>query len=201
MSIGSNRDRMRALTLMELLISLVLFSMIVLGISNIEMFCKRAFMGADRKTRVTGEATYIVEHMSKYIGQAVGHALDFPVSNSVPIAGCDVLTRVWIDSNQTGVKDNGDCQIVYCFNSTSHTFRFYPNYLTLPDMVTNNTTNEILSRNMLSYNATFGTNMTYVDLNITTCWNASIPGVGVDNPRVTMQTRIVMQSVSINATP
>ncbi|MFA5100704.1 MAG: hypothetical protein WC547_07475 [Candidatus Omnitrophota bacterium] len=190
---------MRALTLMELIIALVLFSLMILGIANIEIFCKHAFMGTDRKTRIMNEAAYVVEHMSKYIAKAVGDAKDFPVSDE-PIAGCDDITRVWTDYNENGVRDAGDMQIVYCFNSTSHTMDYYPGFWTWPEPFTDNPAYEILSRNIIECISEFGSNMNYVDVNITTCWNASIPCGTVDNPQMTIQTRIAMPMVSINAT-
>jgi hypothetical protein len=201
MSRGLNQHRLRALTLMELLISLVLFSMIVLGISNIEVFCRHAFLGTDRKTKITNEATYIVEHMSKYIGKAIGDASSFPVSNdSLFGIGCDNITRVWIDFNENGTRDAGDRQIVYCFNNTSHTMDYYSQYLTLPDEVTVDLTHETLSRNTIECSSSFGSNMAYVDINVTTCWDATVPYGSIDNPRVTLQTRIAMPSVSVNST-
>ena len=199
---GPSRNRRRALTLMELVISLVLFSMIVLGIANIEIFCKHAFMGTDRKTRIMNEATYIVEHMSKYIRKAIGDAQNFPVSND-PIAGitCDNITRVWIDYNENGIRDDGDRQIVYCFNNASHTIDYYPGFWTLPEPFTDNTAHETISRNTIACISDFASNKGYVDINVTTCWNASIPCGTMDNPKMTLQTRITMPSVSINATP
>jgi hypothetical protein len=189
---------------MELLIALVLLSMIVLGIANIEIFCKQVFMGADRKTTVINEATYIVEHMSKYIGRAIGDARNLTVNSEDPVSGCDNVTRVWIDYTETGVKDNGDREIVYCFNNASHTLKYYPNYQTWvdpgPPLDPPNTTSEVLSRNTMVYDVAFASTMGYVDVTVATCWNASISCGTIDNPRVSLQTRIVMPSVSINST-
>ncbi|MDD5774779.1 MAG: prepilin-type N-terminal cleavage/methylation domain-containing protein, partial [Candidatus Omnitrophica bacterium] len=61
MSRGLNRRRTRAMTLMELMVALVLLGMIVLGIMNLEIFCKHAFTTTDRKTKVMNEATYVIE--------------------------------------------------------------------------------------------------------------------------------------------
>jgi prepilin-type N-terminal cleavage/methylation domain-containing protein len=195
----------KAMTLMELLIALILLSMIVLGIGNLEIFCRHAFLGTDRKTKVTNDATYIVEHMSKFIGKAVGDALNFPVngSNTMP-AGCDASLSVWTDysptaGNENGIVDSGDRQVVYCFNNAAHEMRFYPDYVILPGSF------EVLSRNMENWNlqtlSDFRRDKNYVNVNVTTCWDVSIPCGTVDNPRVTLETRIVMPSVSVNATP
>jgi hypothetical protein len=187
---------------MELLISLVLLSMVVLGISNIDEFCKYVFMGSDRKSKMLNEAGYVVEHMSKFIGQAVGDANNTPVTVGSPPAYCTQAVLVRIDNVSkvpNGIWDQDDSRIMYCFNNTAHSVTYYSNY-TIADPGPS----EVLSRNIAAFIPNVAGNT--VDVNITGCWNASIlsgPKAcgSVDNPRVTLQTKIFMSSVSINATP
>jgi hypothetical protein len=199
MSAGMSPNKLHAITLIELLIALVLLSMIILGIANIEIFCKHVFMGADRKTKVSNEVTYVVEHMSKHIGMAVGDDSQPPVDTLAPL-GCTNATLVWTDYDPSGipngVRDNiNDRQIMYCFNDAAHSVAYYSNYtsMALPGPV------EVLARNIYSMNATVIRNA--VELTVTGCWNASSSCGTVDNPRVTLQTRIVMPSVSNSSTP
>jgi hypothetical protein len=201
MSRGMSRIRDRALTLMELLISLVLLCLIVLGIANIDIFCKYVFVGSDRKSKIINEASYVVEHMSKFIGQAVGDANNPPVKTDSPPAYCTQAVRVQIDNISkvsNGIWDSDDNYRLYCFNNTSHSMRFYSNYtIATPGPF------EELSHNVLVFNATPIRNT--IEVNLTGCWNATITtGLracgSVDNPSVAFQTRIFMSSVSINAT-
>jgi hypothetical protein len=189
---------------MELLISLVLLCLIVLGISNIDVFCRHVFMGSDRKSKILNEASYVVEHMSKFIGQAVGDANNTPVTIGSPPAYCTQAVQVTIDNitkvPPNGIWDSDDSKILYCFNNTAHSVTYYWNY-TSPG---NPGTPEVLSRNILNFNPSLSHNT--VEVNLTGCWNASITAGprqcgSVDNPRVTLQTKIFMSSVSISATP
>jgi hypothetical protein len=200
---GMSRNRTRAITLMELLIALVLLCLIVLGISNIDVFCKLVFLGSDRKAKSLNEASYIVEHMSKFIGQAVGDANNTPVTINSPPAYCTQAVLVRIDNVSrapNGVWDLDDSQIMYCFNNTAHSMRYYNNY-TAPATPGEP---EELSRNVLNFSPSLLRNT--VEVNLTGCWNASITSGpracgSVENPRVTLQTRIFMSSVSVNSTP
>ncbi|MFA6384468.1 MAG: prepilin-type N-terminal cleavage/methylation domain-containing protein [Candidatus Omnitrophota bacterium] len=199
---GKSPNRKSAITLLELLIALVLFVLVALGISNIEVFFRNVFTGSERKSRVINEAGYTVEHMSKFMGMAVGDPVDTPVNTTAP-AGCTAAVRVWVDDDSTvplnGIKDAGDRQIMYCFNSTSHSILYYDNYTAaLPGA------NETIARNIMNFTVSAERNT--VDVNITACWDAGVPAGdpkacgSVDNPRQMLQTRVVMPSVSINAT-
>jgi hypothetical protein len=198
-----NRNRYRAITLMELLIALVLFVMVGLGIANIEIFCRNVFTGSDRKAKVINQAGYLVEHMSKFIGGAVGDAVDIPVTVETSVGSCTKAVKVWVDYDPgvppalNGIKDAGDRQIMYCYDGTADTVTYYPNYVSAASA------SEVLVRNIADFNVTFVRNT--VDINITACWNTSTSSAQacgtVDNPRQTLQTRIVMPSVSIEATP
>lgn len=188
---------------MELLISMVLLSLIVLGISNIEVFCKYIFTGADRKAKIINEASYVAEHMSKFLAGAVGDSNNSAVNLTYPLGCCTRAVQAWVDYNDTGnlngIKDAGDRVIMYCFNTTAKTLTYYPNYtVSLPG------SSELLARNILNFDANVSRNT--VNVTITECWNANITtgprGCGsVDNPNVTIQTRIYMPSVTANATP
>jgi hypothetical protein len=189
------------MSLMELLVALVLFSLIVLGIGNIETFCRHVFTTSDRKAKMTNEASYVIEHMSKFIGQAVGNSADLPV-NLTPPAMCTYAATVWVDYDAAGapngIKDASDRQILYCFDSPSHTLTYYSNYTTaIPG------TAEVLARNIANFTVAVVRNT--VAISIIGCWNASIPAGNpkacgsVDNPRLLLETRIIMPSVSIDA--
>ncbi len=185
---------------MELIIALVLFSMVVLGVYNIEGFSKFVFMSSDRKAKTINEAGFVLEHMSKFIGKAVGDANNTPLVIDSPPAYCTKAVQAWIDNASgfdNGVWDATDRQIMYCFDNTSHNLVYYPNYtLALPGQ------SEVLSRNIADLIMNISRNS--LDVNITGCWNASITsGSGacgsLSNPKITVQTRIFMPSVSINA--
>jgi hypothetical protein len=187
---------------MELLIALVLLSMVVLGISNIEVFCRYVFTGTDRKARIINDASYIVEHMSKMIGSAVGDGNNTPVTFGTWSGKCTLAVRAYRDfdcgacSNRIdGVLDDSDHEFIYCFSNSNHSLFYYPDEDATPQPAPP----ELMSRNVLSFNVSLQGNA--VQVNFTECWNASGACGSVDNPSVTLQTRIFMPSVSTNATP
>jgi hypothetical protein len=67
------RDRkLRATTLVELLIAAVLVSVIVLGLLGIDTFSRIHLSGAERRARLQNELSMILGHMHKNIAKAVG---------------------------------------------------------------------------------------------------------------------------------
>jgi len=170
--------------------------------SNLEIFSRNAFMNTDRKTKVTNDAMYILEHMNKFIGKAIGDSSDFPVADTPPIAGCERLIRVWTKANFTSsLKSDGDREVAYCFNNATHTVTFYPHIRTWPDTATEDLAGEALSHNVYDWNAVFDEHWPYVNANVTVCWNASDECGSVDNPRVKLDTRISMPSLSVKSNP
>ena len=61
-----------AVSLVELLITLVVFSVIIMGIVNIDDFARTQVMRATKRTVLQNELSYAIEHMSKYVQQAAG---------------------------------------------------------------------------------------------------------------------------------
>lgn len=66
------REGIESLTLMELLVSIVIISIMVLTIYGIYTFTQTQVLNADRRTKVQNELSYALEHMSKYVQQANG---------------------------------------------------------------------------------------------------------------------------------
>lgn len=67
--------RTSAVTLVELLMALVLLSIIVLGISQIEIFSNFHLISTDRQAKINNEASLALEYMNKQIMQAVGNEI------------------------------------------------------------------------------------------------------------------------------
>jgi len=179
---------------MELLLAMTLFSVMVLGISTVQIFCQQTLVNTNRKARVTNQVSYVLEHMSKYIGMGVGNAGDYPVTINAAPSFCTNAIQVWTDLDQSGTKNAPDCKVLYCLNSTTHTLSFYSNYTSesVPGPV------EFLGYNILQMIVYVIRNA--VDVTIVGCLDASASS-SLDNPRITLQTRIVMPLVSSNATP
>lgn len=76
-------DTVKSLTLIELLVSIIIVSMIVLSFYSLETFSHGQMINSERRAKVQNQLTYALEHMSKYVQQANGNISD-PV-NPKPI--------------------------------------------------------------------------------------------------------------------
>jgi len=191
----------RGISLMELVIALILLGLVVIGISHLELFCRYNFVSTDRKTKIINDAGYVMAHMSKQIGRAIGNAGDVAVHIDNPaLAACTNNVRVWIDSDDSGIKTNTDQEVMYCYNSAAHTISYYSNYSTVASPSVHDYSNEVLVKDVVAFTASQSGINFFV--NISTCWNASAPSGNdkscgtVDNPLSSVQTRIPMLLVS-----
>jgi hypothetical protein len=202
----------KSVTLVELLISIVLIGLVILGLSNIELFCRNQLISSERRIQVQNEASLILEHMSKHIGQAISNPDVFPISYmATPASTAWPHLRILVDTNHNGKLDlpvlpavyGPDSWVEYSLRNT-YTLGYcgsvpYPNagggacasgY-------------EILSRHVRSgldsSFVTFSTGDNYLSVNITTCWDPDgVPDTcgSIKNPSVSMQSRIYMPSVA-----
>lgn len=60
---------------MELIISLVLVTMIILGVTSIQTFSRNHVITADRRARLQNQLYYLLEHMSKNLSRAIGNEI------------------------------------------------------------------------------------------------------------------------------
>ncbi len=196
----SRNRKLSAMSLMELLIAFILLGLVVIGISNIEVFCRYNFVSTDRKAKVINDAGYLIEHLTKIVGKAIGHAGDRPVTIGASTAGNTSMFEVWTDTNGSGIKDMGDAQVCYYYTTASHSIQFDDQKALFGAMSASVIKGEIISRNVVYFNVSV--NGTFVFANITTCWNPNAPPGNdkscgtVDNPQASMKARIAMPGVS-----
>lgn len=214
--------RLRGITLVELLISIVLLSIIVLGLSNIDLFSRSHVISSDRRAKISNDASLALEHMGKYIMNAFGNEISdgansvvSVVANSPP--GDDGNTiRFKIDSDNNGTADtwraylyhnnsatSGKNQIWYCpqcsdstcVTCTTHTWgdTNYPQ--------------DIIARNINGFtpskpvDGSSRLNKNYVTIEIQACWDPAESHYSCgtpNNPSVNMKADITMPSVTTN---
>lgn len=110
-------------TLLELLIAIVLFSIIVLGLSNIDIFSRLHVISSDRRAQLQNELSNALEHMGKRVIQGVGNqgqAANQPIQRFPP-AGTITGFRVRVDPNQTLQNLTDDLWFNYVLNSNTNT--------------------------------------------------------------------------------
>jgi len=191
----------KSVTLVELLIAVCIFALIVIGFSSIDTFSRYHVVSSDRRAKLQNDASYVLEHMAKEIGKAIGDVNNSTVDTAN--IGGDAAVQVWIDYNQNGQRDAGDREIAYRFTGSpaAYQIKFCPECTNGPCTNCNPNWNstEILSSRISSFTSTYSSTDNYVGINITACWDAqNNPGTcgSLDNPRLEMKNRINMPAVS-----
>ena len=192
----------KSVTLLELLISIVLIGLVILGLSNIESFCRNQLLTSDRRLKVQNEASFVLDHMAKHIGKAIGDAQNYPVDfNANP-------GSIIIDRNNNGVRDiiNPDNEeryrIAYEYNQAAHTVSYCSSYDTNSNQcrsLAGPVIWEILASHIKNPPDidTHGDETNYISVNITACWDPTRACGTINNPETTLRSRIIMPSVSI----
>lgn len=214
-----NSRQNRSVTLLELLIAITLLSVIVLAFSSIELFSRHHVLTSERRATLQNEVSYVLEHMSKGISRAIGNGL----INSGSVIRRDAIagdTAIWayIDYDGNGQRSSSDRWIAYRFTGLAGSDAYqmqYCSYCTNPDPNPNlkcvictpawgTPSNSILTTKIFDFKPNYDNTTAdgdpidnYVDITITARWEPGQP-VSVDNPQVTMTTRIKMPSVSAN---
>ena len=196
----------RAFTLLELLISLVVLTIIVLGLFNIQTFCDYQVVSAARKAQLQGEASTILEQMAKSLAGTV----TVPGTDAVQLipAGSPTALRAFSDTNGNGVPEQGvDNWVEFNYSSSTYTLTYCAN-LTSPGGTCSSPvvlTNKMIST-MGPSNITFDNSTSYLDASVTLCWdpsqnaspNTALRCGSLRNPQVQMRARIPLLSVSSN---
>lgn len=189
--------RLNAVSLIELMVGLVLVSLVILGLSNIEAFSRNIFFRTDKKIKVQNDVAYVLQHMSKYVGRGIGEP-DIPAIN-LSVAGFNLneAVRVWTDSNSNGALDiaagcptgNNDNRVAYALDAGNHTVLFFP------DFECDATHAEVLARNVMHFNVTYSSDKrNTLGVTISGCGNYTGCGSSRDNPQVNLTTSIFLPS-------
>lgn len=204
----------KSITLIELLISIILLAVVVLGFSSIDLFSRYHVLTTDRQAQVQNDVSYALEHMSKEITKAIGNDYVYGADSVVKtgqagaIAG-DVAIRVYIDANANGLRETAagtDHWVVYRYRpgsapaSERYQLWYCPECRNAPCtqcVPAWGSSRNILSRKITDFNANYNSGDNYVDIQVTARWDPA-QSASNDNLQVSMKTRIKMPSVSTN---
>lgn len=85
--------KIKSTTLIELLISLIVMSVMVLSFYGLQTYGREQIRSADRRAKVQNSLVYSIEHMSKYVQQASGNKNN-PAIELYPAAGASTGFQV-----------------------------------------------------------------------------------------------------------
>lgn len=191
-------------TIMELIIAIIILSFIILGINGIAVFTRNNVVTADRRAKLQNDVSRVIDHVSRMSNAAIGNEA-VSGANSVVTAGTGTLA-VFVDSNQDGMRDStvsaATDHWVYYNRDASNNIHYCNTCLT------NNCsagcpagTDEIIARNMTDFTVSKDfTQGNFINVSVTACYNpaAGTCGTAVENPSVTMRSRIDLPGVSLN---
>jgi hypothetical protein len=151
--------QIKSVTLIEVLIAMITFSIIILYFTAIESIGRSDLLNADRRAKVQNEAIFLLEHITKNItgtgarGGAIGNTVigDTSINGQIPVkidsaTFGDNALFVWTDyldpitPTNIGKRDTGDKQIAYRYrpdtaSPTTDRYQmwYYDNYTNYPD--------------------------------------------------------------------
>jgi len=187
------------LTLIELLISLVLLSLIVVGFSNIDLFSRHHILNTDRQSKLQNEASYALELMTREIGNAIGNRAIGTINPiSMVNVGQDRDIYITIDSNRDAQFSAGDIvrrfQWIGALGSVGVNERYKIRYYDGGGEF------EVIANKISKFSVTSPAAENNVFVEITACWDpteANFLCGTTDNPTFTARARIKMPSVSV----
>ena len=108
----------KATSLVELMISIIVVSVMVLSFQSLETFGHNQVVSADRRAKVQNDLAYCLEHMAKYVKQAAGNGnlnANYPAILLYPTAaGAKTGFQVRVDLNDPQTPSNfSDDALVY----------------------------------------------------------------------------------------
>ena len=181
------------LTLVELLIAVALIGILAVGISSLATYANFFLVSSDRRAQVQNEASFVLEHMAKHLGQAIS-SVDYP---GVIMLGTSRI-RVRLDRNGNGQPDDDGANdwIAYIYDSGLNTITFYSQ---CSASAWPGGAGEILTEQASDFQVSYASADNYIFAYITTCWDADSPDCGSINiPESFMQARFALPAVSIN---
>lgn len=179
----------RSVTLIELLIAVVLFTLVFLTFSSIDLFSRRQLLSLERQTKLQNEVSTLVAHISKNLQKAEGDRLAYPVIVNKGIGSSKLSLRILVDSD--GQRLNYKT-VRYYWVRADASVTYWDDLYGNPDSY------EIIARNISAFAVDWSVVWNYVQLNIIACWEPAQKPAYYTNPCVTMVTRVTMPAVSTN---
>ncbi|MFH0738282.1 MAG: hypothetical protein V2A59_00250 [Candidatus Omnitrophota bacterium] len=214
-------QNIKSSTILELLISVIILSILVIVFAAIELFSHTHVLTVDRRAKVQNDLAYIMEHSTKQIAKSIGNAKINRTSadgdeiiKKGPIDGDDKEAIVfYIDVNKDGIRNDdvakpwrayrlrmpiaepeGNYRLWWCPSCSDSTcLTCDPVWGTLENILSKRVTDVIYNYNPAN---------NYVDITIQGCWDPEKVttdddcGTSDRNPSASFTARIKMPSVS-----
>ena len=180
-------QRIRGVTLSELLIAIVLMSLVILGFSSIDLFSRHHVIISDRRIKVQNEASFCLEHMAKNVLQGVGNIIQQPLERITNGAN-GFRVRVDLNTPPTPAILTDDTWISYTLSN--NTLSCSLNNETLSTLIVSGVVfGQMPSNPDSGFYINLTDNNTLIEIGLVARHQPNtLPSV--DNPQITMKTRL-----------
>lgn len=181
-----------AFTIIELIVVLLVLALILLAVSNFELFSRFQINDLDRNIKLQNDVYYVSSLISKDLNNAIGAVNDWPVSITSSGGNTSLIT-IYLDYNKNGVKDATptDRVVAYEYDAASYSLRQYADYSGSPAVYS------VLSNKITGFQCiTPGVN-SYVYFSIQARSTPSA-AVSASNPEIQLRSAGEMPSLSVN---
>lgn len=198
----------KGITLIELLVSVVLLSIVILTLAGVDFWARSNLVSSDRRTKLQNEAAHVIDHITKMVtgtdatGGAIGNTV---ITGQDPVSIANINgfpgIRIYLDWDCNAIRSAGDRWIAYQYrNATAAAGQRYQMwyYNNCPDANCTGQTGELIASHVSDFLIALNDN--FLELVVGVCWDpttASGACGSSNNPNVVMQAKIRLPAVSI----
>ena len=177
----------RSVTLIELLVTIALIGLLIVGITTLNNFARFHLLSSTRKALLQNELVFVLEDMSKNIIRATG---DFNNQGILDLAPVSTGFSVRVDNNTPPTPDDYSDDITISYTLSAVTNKI------LKDGVSLNTRATIIPGGFV-YSSPPLDNGTGIEIALTGRYNPS-QAASLGNPEKTMMTKVYSRSATSN---
>ncbi len=189
--------KISGLSMIELLVSMILMSLVLLGLFNVELFSGHHVLSSDRRAKVQNEVSRSIDYMSKCVQQSTGGANNPPIK-VYPSVGLQTGFQVRVDLNSPQTPSNLADDTWVSFSLDTNTLNATQGGVT--EALTTRVV-AVFDANAMPGNPDKGFYVritdqgTAVDIGLVGRYNPTV-AADPDNPQIAMKTRLVSPNSS-----
>jgi len=194
----------KAITMIELIVSMLIVSIVVLSFYSMQTFSHGQVVNSERRSKIQNELTYAIEHMSKYVHQAVGNMNNHAIVSTA--AGFKVRVDLGIPQTPSSLVDtwitytlSGNTLSVACSGSVNCPF--------VTEELSNRIIDNFVADTLMPINPANGFYVkvdplgALVDIGLVGRYNPLIAYSALTkstNPQVEIKTKVICSNCSVN---
>jgi len=189
--------RIRGLSLIELLVSMILMSLVLLGFFSIDLFSRHHVVSSDRRAKVQNEIVRSLEYMSKYVQQSIGDFNNPPIKAYPAVVGqTGFQVRVDLNTPQTPGNLADDTWVIFYLDTNSlKTQTGGATEVLSSRIISNFATNVMPETPDKGFYVSITDQGTAVDIGLVGRYDPTTAST-TDNPQLSMKTRLICPSSS-----